>query len=167
MLLIHCPYCERDLPEIEFTGAGEAHVARPRNIADATDEEISSYLFMRDNPKGIVLERWRHTHGCARFFNAARDSVSDRFIRTYKAGEARPSMDELMGVANRNVTQPNLNEPARSLVEGQGGEPESAITSTSVDAGSSRSPATGANARGLEPPEGRSATDAARPGQAS
>jgi sarcosine oxidase subunit delta len=29
-------------------------------------------------------------HGCARFFNAVRDSVSDRLIVTYKAGEPKP-----------------------------------------------------------------------------
>ena len=76
-------------------------------------------------------------------------------------------MDELRPVANENITQPDLNEPARSLVEGQGGETESAITSTSADAGSARSVVTGANAAGEEPPEGRSATDAMRNGQGS
>jgi sarcosine oxidase subunit delta len=45
---------------------------------------ISSY---RENPKGIAYERWRHIHGCARFFNAVRDTVSDKFVTTYKAGE--------------------------------------------------------------------------------
>ena len=163
MLLIHCPYCERDLPEVEFTGAGEAHVARP-DMARADDEALRDYLFIRRNPKGIVLERWRHTHGCARFFNAARDSVSDRFLLTYKADEPAPDLDALMGVANENMTQPDLNEPARSLVEGMGGETESAITSTSRDGGSARSPVTGVNAEGGEPPEGRSLTDAARGG---
>lgn len=165
MLLIRCPYCERDLPEIEFTGAGEAHVARPENIADVTDEEIRSYLFVRQNPKGIVFERWRHSHGCARFFNAARDSVSDRFLATYKAGEPKPDIETLRPVANENMTQPDLNEPARSLIEGMDGETESVITSTSTDAGSARSVVTGVNAAGEEPPEGRSATDATKEGQ--
>ena len=166
MLLIHCPHCELDLPEIEFTGAGEAHVARP-DMASADDEAIRDYMFIRDNPKGVVLERWRHTHGCARFFNAARDSVSDRFLVTYKVGDPRPDVGTLSPAANENVVQPDLNEPARSLVEGMGGEAESVITSTSVDAGSARSPVTGANAAGTEPPEGRSLTDAAREGEGS
>ena len=165
MLLIHCPHCGQDLPEIEFTGAGEAHVARPDGIADVTDDEIRSYLFIRQNPKGIVFERWRHTHGCARFFNAARDSVSDRFLATYKAGEPRPDIGTLRPVANENMTQPDLNEPATSLIEGAGGETESVITSTSVDAGSARSVVDGTNAAGETPPEGRSATDATKPGQ--
>ena len=29
MLLIHCPYCDEDRPELEFRNAGEAHIARP------------------------------------------------------------------------------------------------------------------------------------------
>ena len=165
MLLIHCPYCKADLPEVEFTGAGEAHVARPDMTA--ADVDLEAYLFIRQNPKGIVFERWRHAHGCARFFNAARDSVSDRFLATYKAGEPKPDVATLRPVVNDTMTQPDLNEPATSLIEGAGGETDSAITSTSTDAGSARSVVTGANARGEEPPEGRSATDAVRPGEGS
>ena len=91
MLLIRCPYCEEERPELEFRGAGEAHVARPVNIADISDEEMEAFLYIRSNPKGITYERWRHVHGCARFFNAVRDTISDRFLMTYKAGESKPS----------------------------------------------------------------------------
>ena len=42
---------------------------------------------MRTNPKGVHAERWRHTHGCGRFFNAVRDTVSDRIVATYRPGE--------------------------------------------------------------------------------
>jgi sarcosine oxidase subunit delta len=31
-------------------------------------------------------------NGCARFFNALRDTVSDRIVATYKAGEPRPAI---------------------------------------------------------------------------
>jgi sarcosine oxidase subunit delta len=90
MLLIRCPYCEQELPEIEFRNAGEAHVARPPDIANENDADFEKYFFIRTNPKGIIYERWRHVHGCARFFNAARDTVTDRFLLTYKAGEKKP-----------------------------------------------------------------------------
>jgi sarcosine oxidase subunit delta len=92
MLLIHCPYCEEDRPELEFRNAGEAHIARPHNIAEITDEEFEQYFFIRTNPKGLHFERWRHIHGCARFFNAARDTVTDKFVMTYKMGEPKPSI---------------------------------------------------------------------------
>ena len=40
-------------------------------------------------PASGRTERWRHIHGCGRFFNAVRDTVSDKFEVTYKAGEPR------------------------------------------------------------------------------
>ncbi|GIL02630.1 MAG: sarcosine oxidase subunit delta [Alphaproteobacteria bacterium] len=92
MLLIHCPYCEEARPELEFRHAGEAHIARPAGIAEISDEAFEAYFFIRDNTKGIVFERWRHIHGCGRFFNAARHSVSDRFVVTYRAGEPKPEL---------------------------------------------------------------------------
>ncbi|MAC78533.1 MAG: sarcosine oxidase subunit delta [Rhodobacteraceae bacterium] len=95
MLLIHCPYCEETLPEVEFTYAGEAHIARPENPSDMSDEDWSEFLFMRENTKGPHFERWRHVHGCGRFFNAVRDTVSDKFLTTYKAGDARPDLSTL------------------------------------------------------------------------
>ncbi|WP_114391203.1 sarcosine oxidase subunit delta [Notoacmeibacter marinus] len=95
MLLIHCPYCDETLPEAEFAYAGEAHIVRPDNPADVSDEEWRDFLFMRANAKGPHYERWRHIHGCGRFFNAVRNTVTDRFLTTYKAGEARPELDTL------------------------------------------------------------------------
>ena len=86
MLLIHCPYCEEERPELEFRQGGEAHIARPQNMADISDAEFEAFFFLRDNPKGVTFERWRHIHGCGRFFNAVRDTVSDKFVTTYKAG---------------------------------------------------------------------------------
>ncbi|MEM1376287.1 MAG: sarcosine oxidase subunit delta [Pseudomonadota bacterium] len=93
MLLIYCPYCEEYLPEIEFQYAGEAHISRPEDITSLTDEQFSKFLFYRDNPKGIAFERWRHVHGCGRFFNAVRDTMSDKFLMTYKAGEPKPEFE--------------------------------------------------------------------------
>ena len=89
MILIHCPYCEQTLPELEFAYAGEAHIARPEDPSALSDEEWERYLFIRANPRGRHNERWRHVHGCGRFFNAVRDTVSDKFELTYKAGEPR------------------------------------------------------------------------------
>ncbi|MBB4124021.1 sarcosine oxidase subunit delta [Martelella radicis] len=97
MLLIHCPYCGEARSELEFAAAGEAHIARPDNIAEISDEDFAQYFFMRSNPKGIHYERWRHAHGCGRFFNAVRDTVSDRFLKTYKAGEPKPDLSEFEG----------------------------------------------------------------------
>ena len=95
MLLIYCPYCAEERPELEFRHAGEAHIARPTDIKSISDEAFMKFFFLRENPKGVTLERWRHMHGCGRFFNAARDTVTDKFLMTYEAGKPRPSDDEL------------------------------------------------------------------------
>lgn len=92
MLLIKCPYCDAARPEIEFRNSGEAHLIRPVDPAATSDAEWAAFLYLRDNPKGVIFERWRHMHGCGRFFNAIRDTVSDTFVMTYKAGEKRPEM---------------------------------------------------------------------------
>ena len=89
MLLIHCPVCDQTLPELEFAYAGEAHIARPADPSAMSDEEWRDFLFIRSNPRGLHTERWRHIHGCGRFFNAVRDTVTDKFETTYQAGEPR------------------------------------------------------------------------------
>ena len=92
MLLIHCPYCEDDRPELEFRHAGEAHIARPASEGEA-GPAVAAALYLRTNARGVVFERWRHIHGCGRFFNAARHSVSDAFLAFYKVGEPRPELE--------------------------------------------------------------------------
>ena len=89
MLLIACPYCG-PRPELEFRYGGQAHIARPQEPAALSDEEWAAFLYARDNPKGLHYERWRHASGCGRFFNCARDTVSDVIIKTYRVGEAKP-----------------------------------------------------------------------------
>ncbi len=93
MLLIHCPYCDEDRPELEFRYAGEAHIARSTEMTELSDEAFEEFFFIRSNTRGLLYERWRHMHGCARFFNAVRNTVTDRFVMTYKAGEPRPDLD--------------------------------------------------------------------------
>jgi sarcosine oxidase subunit delta len=90
MLLIPCPYCG-ERPELEFTYGGQAHRDRPADPHALSDAAWADYLYMRDNPKGPHAERWRHTHGCGRFFNVVRDTANDSIDAVYRSGEARPS----------------------------------------------------------------------------
>jgi sarcosine oxidase subunit delta len=90
MLLIRCPYCDEDRPEIEFRYAGEAHIARSLDPAGESDPAWASYLYLRTNPKGWHRERWQHAHGCGRFLNVLRHSVTDHIWATYRIGAARP-----------------------------------------------------------------------------
>jgi heterotetrameric sarcosine oxidase delta subunit len=93
MLLIDCPWCgKRD--ETEFQYGGEAHIARPENPDALTDREWADYLFMRANPKGWLRERWMHAHGCRRWFNAIRSTVSHEIVAVYRMGERPPNPAE-------------------------------------------------------------------------
>jgi sarcosine oxidase subunit delta len=92
MLLITCPYCG-PRPEIEFSNGGEAHIARPVDPSALDVDQWAAYLYLRANEKGVHAERWRHNYGCARFFNALRDTTTDKFLAVYKTGESRPSLD--------------------------------------------------------------------------
>ncbi len=91
MLLINCPYCG-ERPEPEFTYGGQAHLERPVQPAEVGAEDWAAFLYVRDNTRGVHAERWRHAHGCGRFFNALRDTTTDFFLATYKAGEPRPAV---------------------------------------------------------------------------
>ncbi len=93
MFIINCPYCgARD--QTEFSCHGEAHIARPEETEKLTDEQWGDYIFFRQNPKGLHYERWVHSHGCRRWFNALRNTVTDEIFATYKVGEARPVLPE-------------------------------------------------------------------------
>ncbi len=89
MLYIACPWCgPRD--EIEFRYGGEAHIVRPADPDALSDAEWADYLFMRSNAKGRFRERWVHAHGCRRWFNVVRDTVSHEILAVYKMGESPP-----------------------------------------------------------------------------
>ena len=63
MFLINCPYCgERD--QSEFSAGGEAHIVRPKQPTELSDDQWAEFLFMRKNIKGVQFERWNHAHGC-------------------------------------------------------------------------------------------------------
>lgn len=85
MLLITCPWCgPRD--ETEFACGGEAHIVRPHDPANTSDEQWADYLFMRTNTKGPHRERWCHSAGCRRWFNVERDTVTHAILRIYEFG---------------------------------------------------------------------------------
>ena len=93
MMLIKCPECgPRD--EVEFHYGGAAGVAYPADSASLSEEEWAQYLFFRDNPKGLFAERWVHSAGCRRWFNAVRDTLTYRIVATHRAGEKAAEVAE-------------------------------------------------------------------------
>ena len=85
MLLIPCPWCGPRHEE-EFSYGGEANIVRPRDPAASSDEEWADYLFMRKNTRGTHFEQWCHAAGCRRWFNVARDTVTNQIIEASPIG---------------------------------------------------------------------------------
>ena len=96
MLLIPCPWCG-DRDESEFAYGGEAHIRRPPDPDALDDAAWADYLFMRTNPKGRHRERWCHRHGCGRWFNVERHTVSHEIVSSYPMGEPPPDDDGRSG----------------------------------------------------------------------
>lgn len=90
MLRIPCPFCG-DRDESEFAFGGQAHLVRPEPAQEVSDREWAEYLFFRDNPKGVHLERWQHNYGCRQWFNVARDTVSHEIVTVHLISERRPA----------------------------------------------------------------------------
>jgi heterotetrameric sarcosine oxidase delta subunit len=84
MLYIDCPWCGKR-HETEFRYGGEAHIARP---------EDPSKL---DDTKGYFAERWLHSHGCRRWFNVIRNTVTHEIVGAYKMGEKPPKLPKSAG----------------------------------------------------------------------
>ncbi len=91
MLTLHCPYCGIDADETELSAGGEAHLER--HGPGSADDTFASYLFLRENPKGVHFERWRHSHGCGKWFHAARCTTTLEVFGTYPAQTSAPPPD--------------------------------------------------------------------------
>ena len=99
MLLITCPYCGVEAEETELHAGGEAHLTRFG--PDSSDAEFTSYLFHRENPKGVHFERWRHVNGCGKWFHAARCTATLEVFGTYAADAHEPPAAILATIAER------------------------------------------------------------------
>jgi sarcosine oxidase subunit delta len=87
MMQLACPWCGvRDEPE--FVCGGTTAGIRPD--LHATDLQWGEYLFFRENPKGVLRERWRHTYGCGQWFSVERNTVTHEVLAVYGIDEAAP-----------------------------------------------------------------------------
>ena len=80
-----------NLANYSWFNLGEAHIERPKQPTELSDDEWAEYLFMRKNIKGVQFERWNHAHGCRKWFNMVRDTSNDQIKAIYKMGEKPPS----------------------------------------------------------------------------
>ena len=85
MLVIVCPHCG-PRSHAEFTHQGEIV---PRPDPGAARPEWRSYLYERDNRAGRQRERWFHVHGCRRFLDVERDTVTNEITSVEPPGASR------------------------------------------------------------------------------
>ena len=88
MLILHCPNCGLDADETELAPGGEAHLTRFG--PGSSDAEFEGYLFLRENPKGVHFEFWRHAYGCGKWFHVARATDTLEVFGTYSARLSEP-----------------------------------------------------------------------------
>lgn len=88
MLILTCPCCNVTGEETEFHAGGEAHLKRFG--PGSSNADFENYLFMRENPKGVHFERWRHNNGCGKWFHAARCTMTLEVFGTYSAQTLEP-----------------------------------------------------------------------------
>ena len=93
MLILRCPYCGVMAEETELSAGGEAHLTRFG--PGSSDDAFEAYLFVRENPKGVHFERWRHSNGCGKWFHAARCTVTMEVFGTYSAQTTEPPAELL------------------------------------------------------------------------
>ena len=70
---IVCPFCgERELGE--FTYLGDAKPQRP--TADAGEDAVYDYVYLRDNIAGVMSENWYHGGGCRAWLKVTRNTLT-------------------------------------------------------------------------------------------
>jgi sarcosine oxidase subunit delta len=80
MMLIDCPNCgSRNISEFRY--GGEINKRPPMN--EITPHEWAEYVFMRDNPLGVLKEWWFHRAGCSQWFIAERHTKTHAVMQTY------------------------------------------------------------------------------------
>ncbi len=111
MFYIYCPYCQEHREEVEFHASGQAHLARPADPDNCTDEEWGQFLYFRENPRGLHREMWVHATGCRKFFNIERDTHSYEIKNVYKIGDTPPvedtPPDSVLSIAASDNKQPD------------------------------------------------------------
>jgi sarcosine oxidase subunit delta len=92
MILLPCPWCgPRDASE--FGHVGES-LSRP-DPAAASPAQWRSYLYLRANTHGWVVETWYHRLGCRRFIKVERHTETNETRETRVTGqpELQPAGD--------------------------------------------------------------------------
>ena len=76
--LLNCPNCgQRNVYDFRFGGE-----VLTRPAPDASNEDLTAYLYGRENADGPQREWWNLNHGCRKWFVAGRDTHTNEVIET-------------------------------------------------------------------------------------
>ena len=82
---IPCPNCGvRDVSEFRFGG----EVRRRPNPDTSSASQWAHYVYARKNECGEQREWWFHRLGCRRWFQAIRNTKTNRLLKTFWAEDA-------------------------------------------------------------------------------
>lgn len=84
--LIDCPHCG-PRPKEEF---GVKGAVLPRPGAEAGADVWMDYVYLRENPRGLIREYWHHAGGCRRWLVVTRDTGTHAVHGVADAAEDRP-----------------------------------------------------------------------------
>ena len=80
--LIACPHCG-PRPREEFSVRGAA-LTRP--APEASRADWFGYVYLRDNPRGLLDEHWRHGAGCGRWLIVTRNTLTHEVVAVRDVG---------------------------------------------------------------------------------
>lgn len=72
---IVCPYCGERGNE-EFSYLGDASPGRPEPLTAHATEKFAEYVYLRDNPRGLLRELWYHAAGCHSWLVVTRNTIT-------------------------------------------------------------------------------------------
>ncbi|MEL7048687.1 MAG: sarcosine oxidase subunit delta [Pseudomonadota bacterium] len=85
---ITCPYCgDRDVREFHYRGA--EGFARPDPDDATTTDAFPDYVYLRDNPAGVIDEHWVHHAGCRSWLVVTRDTRTHQIETVRFAGRQK------------------------------------------------------------------------------
>jgi methylglutamate dehydrogenase subunit B len=86
-MLIPCPHCGVR-PVEEFTFLGDAKPQRPTSNDPSAVEQWFDYVYLRDNPRGVMEEYVHHSGGCRAWLIVTRHTETHEVHGAVMAREA-------------------------------------------------------------------------------
>ncbi len=92
-MLITCPHCGTR-PVEEFTFLGDAKPQRPTSNDPSTMEQWFDYVYLRDNPRGVIDEYAHHSGGCRTWLVVTRNTETHEITGTVLASDYAAKRNE-------------------------------------------------------------------------